>query len=381
MIRPESGSTRGRPTPAPHKLSVAIVAASPRSTGGQSVQAEILMRHWQEDPELEVAFIPIDPVLPRWIAWVERLRGLRTLARQPFYWVALWRGMRGVECVHIFSASYWSFVLAPLPAWVIARLHGKRTLVNYHSGEAPDHLRRSRLAVALLRHADTLVVPSRFLETVFHRFGLEPRTVPNIVDVGQFHYRRRSPLRPLLLCTRGFHPYYGIDVVVQAFVEVKRSFSEARLCLVGKGPLEGKIRAMVSSRRLSGVDFVGDLPHDQISRVYDASDVFVNASWIDNMPLSILEAFASGTPVATTAPAGIRYLVDHERTGLLCEPGDWKGLADNVLRLLHDPHLASRIAESAQQESRRYTWDEVRDAWLQIYRSLARTRASTYAPG
>jgi glycosyltransferase involved in cell wall biosynthesis len=49
-------------------------------------------------------------------------------------------------------------------------------------------------------------------------------------------------------------------------------------------------------------------------------DIFVNASWLDNMPVSILEAFASVTAVITTGPEGIRYIVEHERTGLLSEP-------------------------------------------------------------
>ena len=353
---------------------MSIVGASPRSIGGQSVQAEILVRRWQEDPDVEARFIAIDPVLPRWIAWVEKLPGVRTMVRQPFYWRALWRGMLDADCVHIFSASYWSFLFAPLPAWTIARLRGIKTIINYHSGEARDHLRRSRLALAILRHADCLVVPSRFLEAVFGQFGLKPRVVPNIVDLDEFRYSLRPSLRPLLICTRGFHPYYGIDVVVQAFAEVKRSFPEARLCLVGKGPLEGKIRALVRSLGLSGVEFAGEVPHDEVFRFYEESDIFVNASWLDNLPLSLLEAFASGTPVVTTAPEGIRYMVSHERTGLLCEPGDWTALAENVVRLLRNPDLGGRLAENARGQLRQYTWSEVRAQWLQVYGSPARKK-------
>jgi hypothetical protein len=98
------------------------------------------------------------------------------------------------------------------------------------------------------------------------------------------------------------------------------------------------------------------------------------------MPVSILEAFASGTPVVTTAPEGIRYIVEHERTGLLSDPGDWNGLAQNVCRLLKDPILASSLAHNAFEESQRYSWKKVREQWLEIYRSLApqHYRRSTY---
>ncbi len=88
------------------------------------------------------------------------------------------------------------------------------------------------------------------------------------------------------------------------------------------------------------------------------------------MPVSILEAFASGTPVATTAPEGIRYLVEHEQTGLLGPPGDWRALANNVARLLREPELASRVAANAHEQSRKYRWEVVRKQWLQTYRSL-----------
>jgi glycosyltransferase involved in cell wall biosynthesis len=89
------------------------------------------------------------------------------------------------------------------------------------------------------------------------------------------------------------------------------------------------------------------------------------------MPVSILEAFAAGTPVVSTAPEGIRYLLEHERTGLLSEPGDWRALAENVMRLLRDPELAGRIASNAYEQTKLYRWTEVRGQWLQIYRSLA----------
>ena len=134
-------------------MKVAIVGPSLRSVGGQSVQADLLLRRWKGDVELETTFIPIDPALPRWLAWVERIRYLRTLVRAPFFLFTLWRGISGAEIVHVFSASYWSFLLGPAPAWLAARLRRKKSLINYRSGEASDHLRRSPAARVRARAA------------------------------------------------------------------------------------------------------------------------------------------------------------------------------------------------------------------------------------
>jgi glycosyltransferase involved in cell wall biosynthesis len=249
-------------------------------------------------------------------------------------------------------------------------MRGKKTLINYRSGECRDHLQKSAIARRVLKGTDRIVVPSGYLVDVMREFGLEAQIVPNIVDLSQFRYRLRSPLRPHLVCTRGFHPYYGVDVVVQAFSEVQKSYPKARLDLVGGGGLEGKIRDLVRQLNLSGVNFLGVAQHKDIARFYDEADIFVNASNLDNMPVSVLEAFASGTPVVTTAPESMRYIVDHGRTGLLSEPGNSVALAQNILRVLRDPDLAASLAQNAFAESSRYSWKSVHDQWLSVYSEL-----------
>jgi glycosyltransferase involved in cell wall biosynthesis len=359
------------------RLRVSIVAPSLRYVGGQSAQADLLLRHWQNDPDIDISFLAVDPPLPRVLAWAERIPGLRTILREPIYFAHLWQGLKDVDVAHIFSAAYWSFLLAPAPAWFLARgsfakgkRRGARTLINYHSGEARDHLQRFRSAKFVLSRVDKIVVPSGYLVDVFGEFGLPASPVPNIVDLSQFHYRERNPLRPHLVCTRGFSRYYSVDVVVRAFAEIKKEYPEARLDLVGNGPLEGDVRKLVADLNLTGINFAGVASRQEIGQYYDQADIFINASWLDNMPLSVIEAFASGTPVVTTSPECMPYLVEHERTGLLSQVGDEKALAANVVRLLRDPALAASLVENAHDESRKYTWEAVREQWLNTYRGL-----------
>jgi glycosyltransferase involved in cell wall biosynthesis len=354
------------------RLKVAMVAPSLRYVGGQAVQADLLLRLWRDDPDLEMSFIAVDPPLPRGFRWAEGIAGLRTILREPIYFLHLWRGLRDVDIAHIFSASYWSFLLAPAPAWLFARLRGKRALINYRSGEARDHLQRFRSGPFVLSRVDEIVVPSGYLVDVFEEFGLQAIAVPNLVDLSQFRYRERDPLRPHLVCTRGFSRYYSVDVVVRAFAEVRKLYSEARLDLVGGGPLEGNVRQLVEDLKLDGVNFAGVASRGEIGNYYDQADIFINASWLDNMPVSVIEAFAAGTPVVTTSPECMPYLVEHERTGLLSPVGDAQALAANVIRLLREPQLAHRLAENAYYESQNYTWKVVRQQWLNQYRGLAK---------
>jgi glycosyltransferase involved in cell wall biosynthesis len=359
------------------RLRVAIVAPTLRYVGGQSVQADLLLQQWEHDPKVQASFIPVDPLFPAGLRWVGRVPGFRTIVRTPFYVAELWRGLREADVAHIFSASYSSFLVAVFPAWLIATLRGKKTLINYHSGEARNHLKGSRLARAVLKRASRVVTPSAYLVDVFREFGLSAEPVPNIVDFSQFSYRARNPLRARLVSTRGFHPYYCIDVVVKAFSLVQKVFPNAQLDLVGKGPLEAEIRGLVSDLGLSGANFCGVASRREIGKYYDQADIFINASRLDNMPVSVLEAFASGTPVISTAPEGMRYLVEDGRTGLLSAPGDSAALAENVLRVLRDPQLALHLSSNAVEELRRYRWETVREQWLNVYGALVPTRVGT----
>jgi glycosyltransferase involved in cell wall biosynthesis len=205
---------------------------------------------------------------------------------------------------------------------------------------------------------------------VFREFGLHATVVPNLVDLSQFRYRERNTLRPRLVCTRGFSPYYGIDVVVRVFAELKKTYPDAVLDLVGGGPLEAQVRQQVRDLGLTGVNFVGVASRHEIGKYYDQADIFINASWLDNVPVSVLEAFGAGTPVVTTSPESMPYLVEHERTGLLSPVGDEKVLTANVIRLLHEPGLAAWLARNAHEESQKYTWDVIREQWVNVYREI-----------
>lgn len=352
-------------------LRVAIVAPSLRKLGGQSVQANLLLRNWSSDACVQAKLVPIDPEFPAWIRWVEDIPFMRTIVRVPLYWARLWEEIGRADVIHIFSASYWSFWLAPVPAWAIARLRGKGTILNYHSGEAKEHLSKSGLASAALRRMGMKIVPSDYLKDVFRNFDVAAEVVPNLVDAGLIPYRERSEVRPVLICTRSSEPYYAVDDVLRAFGLVQAEYAQAQLILVGGGSLETEIRKLAGELRLNNVEFAGRVSQEQIGAFYDRADIFINASIVDNMPVSVLEAFVAGLPVVSTAPGGIRYIVEHERTGLLSPPHEWRQLGESVLRLLREPGLARMLAGNARQRAQNYCWENVREQWLQHYREAA----------
>jgi glycosyltransferase involved in cell wall biosynthesis len=354
------------------RLRVCLAAPSMDILGGQSVQARLLLERLRDSPELSISLVPINPRLPRGLGWLQRIKYVRTVVTSIAYVASLLRRLPACDVVHAFSASYWSFVLAPLPAMLIGRMYGKRVVLNYHSGQAEDHFRRwRRVVMPAMRLPHEIVVPSGYLVAVFARFGLRARALPNFVETEQLRFRPRVPLRPVLLANRNFEPHYNVSCVLRAFALVRARRPDAKLIVAGDGSERVILHSLARQLKLEGVEFTGAVSPARMAELYDASDIYVNASDIDNMPLSILEAFASGLPVVTTDAGGIPYVVSHERTALMVPRGDANALAAAVLRLLDDQALAQRLIAAGRAEcDARYTWRAVRSQWEEFYQTL-----------
>jgi glycosyltransferase involved in cell wall biosynthesis len=368
----------------PPRLRVALVVASLRILGGQAVQAMRMLNGWRDDPEVEAWIVPVNPIPPAPFDRFLRVKYARTIITQLCYWPLLIRELRHADVVHVFSASYSSFLLAPLPAILVARLLGKPVLLNYHSGEAPDHLNRSWIARATLRHAVELnVVPSVFLQDVFARFGIPAGIVPNTIDRRDFPSRvrdlRRRPVR--LLSTRNFEPLYNVACTLRAYALVQARFPDTSLTLVGSGSQESELRQLAADLQLRHVTFTGRVAPDEIARCYESADIYVQTPAVDNMPLSVLEAFSSGLPVVSTDVGGVSAVLTPGTHGLLARENDPHAVASRIVELIEQPDAARQFAVAAHEACAQYEWRHVRDSWMAAYRHVLsagrRPRTST----
>jgi len=355
---------------------VALVAPSLEILGGQAVQASRLLEGFENEPGVDVFLVPINPRLPGPLAALQRIKYVRTLVTSVAYVWNLTRALPAADVLHIFSASYLSFVLAPTPALVLSRILGKPTILNYHSGEAQDHLQRWKTtAIPTLRLATRIVVPSGYLVDVFRRFGLSASAIWNVVEVDRFPYRIRTNPRPVFLSNRNLEKHYGVDTVLRAFRRIQHQKPEARLLVVGSGAEEEALRSLAENLDLKHVSFLGKVSPLGMTELYDRADIYLNASRIDNMPLSILEAFASGLPVVTTDTGGIPYIVDSDRTALVVPPDRPELMATEALRLLKEPGLAEQLSSQARAEvEARYRPGQILPQWVALYRELADRR-------
>lgn len=359
------------------RLRVALVAPSLGILGGQAVQAQRLLDGWRNDPDVHAWLVPINPVPPGPLRHLVRVKYVRTATVQSCYWPRLFNELRTADIVHVFSASYTSFLLATLPPIVVSRLLGRPVLLNYRSGQAPDHLRRSALARSVIRSCDRNAVPSSFLEGVFREHDIRAQVIPNTIDIDRFSFRRRHPLRPNLLSTRNFEPLYNLACTLRAFRRIQDRYPEAKLTVVGGGSQESALKALAAGLALRNVEFTGRIPQQRMPEVYAAGDIYVQTPNVDNMPSSVLEAFASGAPVVATAVGGVPAILEDGVHGLLVPRDDDAAVARQVFRLLADAALVDRLTDAARASCEHRRWPVVRAQWLALYRELASLRVPT----
>ena len=354
-------------------IRVMLIGPSLRKLGGQAIQARRLLEAFGKVPGLDVSFLPIDPPLRGLAGRLQQVRFARTLVTEIAYLGSLLARIPRTDVVHAFSASYFSFLLAPAPAILLARLFGKKVVLNYRSGEAEDHLARwGWHARPLLRLAHAIVTPSEYLVGVFAHHGLRAESVENFVELDAVPFRARPHPAPRFLSNRNFETLYNVSCVVRAFALVQREVPEATLTLVGTGSRHAELEGLVGALGLRGVRFTGAVRPEEMARLYGEAEVYLNAPDIDNMPNSIIEAFAAGLPVVSTSAGGIPFIVSDGVDGLLVPVGDSAALAAAALRVLREPGLAGRLTRAARARAEStYSWDAVRLRWLALYRRLA----------
>ena len=358
-----------------NRLRVLVVAPSLGIVGGQSRQAVRLMEGLKREPDLDVGFLPHNPLLPGILRSLQNIKYVRTVVTTLFYVLLLLARVRRYDIIHVFSASYYSYSLSVIPALFVARLFGKKSILNYRSGEAEDHLQNWRTAVPTIRWADEIVVPSGYLVDVFARHGLSARAIHNIVELDRFSFRERQPLRPVFLTSRLLEPLYNVPCVLRAFAIIQEHFHDATLTIAGDGWLRDELETLAHDLKLRNAKFIGFVPFDDMPALYDSADIYLSATSIDNMPSSLTESMACGLNVVTTDGGGaIPYIMTNEVTGLIVDRDDHKALAAGAIRLINDNEFALKLVRNAHESTRKFTWPQIREQWLNLYGELAKEK-------
>ena len=175
-------------------------------------------------------------------------------------------------------------------------------------------------------------------------------TVLNGVDVERFHpadFKGDGP--PTVIYVGLLTRRKGVVDLIEASKMLTARGIHHRLRLIGGRPDEGgEEEQEVRSAAVGSEDFVGGVPHEDMPRLLQSADVFCLPSWYEAMPLSVLEAMASGLPVVATRVGQIPEVVGKE-VGRLVAPSNPDELANALGELLCDHELRQRLGANGRR--------------------------------
>lgn len=277
--------------------------------------------------------------------------------------------------VHLSSrASFWRKAVVCL----LARLARRPYLLHVHGSEfAQFHQecspRAQRIVRRVLARATLVLALSEAWRVTLQEISPHARieVLMNAVPLPPLEdLRRADEPRPTLLFLGEVARHKGVLELARAFAQVTERLPRLELVYAGTGGAMEEVRQLVAELGLGGrIVFTGWLEAQRKRAQFAGATMFVLPSYVEGMPMALLEAMSWGLPVIATAVGGVPEIITHDMNGLLIAPGDIAGLGAAILRLASDARLRQRLGEAARATiETRFSLDAAVERLLQIYR-------------
>ncbi len=284
--------------------------------------------------------------------------------------VSIWHG-------HDYKSNLLGLLLRPLWSMKLVTtahgwgVHGRKTGIYY------------KIDRMCLRGYDRVICVSEDLYQSCKGFGVASHrrlVINNAIDAWQFRptsTRQAAKTRfgcdtdRLLVGAVGrLSKEKGFDNLIRAVAKLRQSGLDVELVIAGEGPQRPALEQLISQQREPlRYRLLGHCPN--IAELYEAFDIFALSSLREGLPNVVLEAMAMEVPVVATRIAGVPGLVDHERDGLLIEPGNVDQLADSIGRLASDRGSRERLAAAGRAKVKEhYSFEARMEKVCRVYDEL-----------
>jgi len=282
-------------------------------------------------------------------------------------------GQYDVAHVDLFSGS--AFLWAEAACFALSAVR-KPYVVTLHGGALPafasGHRRR---ASRLLRRASAVIAPSQYMAHAMGSYCDGIVVLPNAINVSAYAFRPRSFAGPSVVWLRAYHQTYNPSLAVRVAGALKGQGHSIKIRMFGPDAGDG---SLADSQRLASdlglaeeIEFSGPIARAEVSGQLAQADIFLNTSRIDNTPVSVVEAMATGLCVVSTRVGGIPFLLEDGRDALLVADDDAGAMAAAVRAVMADPSLAARLSHNARLKARQFDWSAVLAQWEKVFTEAA----------
>lgn len=322
--------------------------------------------------ELEVQHKPV-PWLPKAFGWRHLI----------FYLWLVWQAPRMQGVIKVLGSN---IPTLPLVKW----LSGRPMMVTYQfdyaqgTRSSEKSLLKYLLAPFLermaLSPADLVLVTADWLDEkvkkVYHKKTV---LLPNWVDLEAVKLLEKNKQRKndLILYAGRLHWLKGVNVLIEAFVQIKQNHPQARLLICGTGDERERLERLVESLGVRDVEFLGRLSHAEVLQLMISAAVFVLPTLtMEGHPKALIEAMACGMACVVSNVPGNRNVILDGRNGLVVPPGDAPVLAETLNTLLEDQSLCFQLGRSAMEDATQFDFRYIVTAEIDVLLGLDDTSPS-----
>jgi len=260
----------------------------------------------------------------------------------------------GVELIHAHYATH-----PALAAWIINSFYSIPYVVTVHAHYI--FVERAMLQTKLLQAAHIITISDfnrKFLE---EKIGDWVVPVCSTIHCGVFpekysSKRERKNGNFRILSTGSLQPYKGQKFLIEAARILKEEGVSFQCTIIGAGELRTSLLSQIRAAGLEEhVGLAGPKTEEEVAAYLKKADCYVQPSVVEcsgkmeGIPVSLMEAMATGVPVIASSLSGIPELIQHEKSGFLVPPGDPEALKEKIMMLQDDPALAVELASTAKE--------------------------------
>jgi glycosyltransferase involved in cell wall biosynthesis len=273
-----------------------------------------------------------------------------------------------VAAVDLYSgaAFYWAKAVCG-----VLRLVGKPYVLMLHGGNLPKFAASRQKSIRkLLVSAVAVTTPSPYLREQMQAYRKDIQVLSNGISIGSYPFRVRRQGARRLTWLRAFHEIYNPMMAVQVMALLKQEFPDIHLTMIGPDKGDGSFeKTRREAERLCVVEnltLMGGVRKEEVPERLAEGEIFLNTTRVDNTPVSLLEAMASGLSVVSTNVGGIPYLVRAEHEALLVPSDNAEAMAKAVRRIIIEPELSRRLSYNARLKAEQLDWSVILPQWEKL---------------
>lgn len=224
------------------------------------------------------------------------------------------------------------------------------------------------------RKAKNIIVCSEVMKEQVHKLtDAQVYVVPNGVNckgIGNINTNIKIK-HPSIIYIGLLEKIKGVDVLIKATAIIKEKLPYIHVYIAGEGSQEDSLKQLVADLRLNDIiDFLGYL-HDKDKYSYlKSADLCIVPSRYESFGIIILEAMACGIPIIASGVGNIPYLLKTQKNGLVVHPDDPKTLACEIIKLIKNKELQSKMKLNSLNIIKGFDWELIAKQTIAVYKEI-----------